>query len=177
MAELINYSPKAISKWENHGLTDINVLAQISEVLDFEIRIKKGKVYIIEEEENVIMKNTTNVKAEILRKYEEDYLNQIISAMPEEEVTEDTNQEAGKVLNSLCDGSNILMEFDNHKDIMIECKLYESEEYYLLDFRFFDNVDDNMLDAYLMIYSREDLSVYDEYVDDVWEFADWKLIK
>ena len=62
-------------------------------------------------------------------------------------------------------------------DYTFESSLYigENTKQYLLDIRMFDNEDGNMLNAYLEIFN-EDLTVHQEYVDDVWVYDDWEVM-
>lgn len=59
---------------------------------------------------------------------------------------------------------------------VIEVSLYKGEEtgQYLLDARLFDK-DDAMVNAYLEIINK-DLSIHDEYIDDVWSYDNWELV-
>lgn len=61
------------------------------------------------------------------------------------------------------------------KEYAFRNTLFKNEEgnLYLLESRLFDK-DENMINAYLeIIYS--DGKVMEEYIDDVWEYATWKL--
>lgn len=58
---------------------------------------------------------------------------------------------------------------------LIEVDLYKGEEtgQYLLEARLFDK-EDMMVNAYLEIINK-DLSIYEEYVDDVWSYDNWEI--
>lgn len=62
-------------------------------------------------------------------------------------------------------------------DYTFESSLYigENTKQYLLDVRVFDNKDDSMVNAYLEIFN-DDLTVHEEYVDDVWTYDDWEVM-
>ena len=68
----------------------------------------------------------------------------------------------------------------NLKDKTVKFKnaLYydEKKKIYLLESRIFNKLDDSMINAYLEILD-ENLNIIGEIIDDVWEYADWEIIK
>lgn len=64
--------------------------------------------------------------------------------------------------------------------INLENNIYEDEnkKLYLLESRLFDDNDENgrMYDAYLRVMDYE-FNIIDEYIDDVWNYADWQRIE
>lgn len=69
------------------------------------------------------------------------------------------------------------LTFDD-KSYSFETALYVNKDktMYLIESRLFDEATDEMMGAYLEVLTA-DLTVVDEVIDDVWEYADWELAK
>lgn len=64
------------------------------------------------------------------------------------------------------------------KVVQFENTLHEDvdKQLYLLESRLFDEEHDQMIGVFLGIFNSEGIP-FDEYVDDVWEFANWQPAK
>lgn len=173
LADLLFISPKTLGHYET-GARDcgrVDVLAALTKVLNFSVVIKNGKVYV---EEDFKM-NKETIKSKIMDINSDTYKgvikNYLLWAVKKIEKVD--NKTIDALFDSLkrSDISKIALD---DKLISIEVKVYECEEYYLMDFRAFEEMKDIMIDAYLEIYNKKDLSKYSECIDDVWSFADWK---
>ena len=86
-----------------------------------------------------------------------------------------------KVVESLIENienNNICFDLkDFGSNNMLEVCLYKGEEtgQYLFEARTFDEGNERMLNAYLEVLN-EDLSIHEEYIDDVWSYDDWKAV-
>ena len=82
--------------------------------------------------------------------------------------------------NTISTGKNTTSIEINLKDktVKFENTLHYDKEkkIYLLESRIFNKLDDSMINAYLEILD-ENLNIIGEIIDDVWEYADWKIIK
>ena len=58
-----------------------------------------------------------------------------------------------------------------------ENNIYKSKDgkYYLYESRLFNNYNDNM-NAFLQVFNSNDISIYKDYIDDVWSFSEWEDI-
>lgn len=173
LADLLFISPKTLGHYET-GTRDcgrVDVLAALTKILNFSVVIKNGKVYV---EEDFKM-NKETIKSKIMDMNSDAYKgaikNYLLWAVKEVEKLETKTIDA---LFSSLKNSDVAKIALGDKLISIEVQVYECEEYYLIDFRAFEEMKDMMIDAYLEIYNKKDLSKYSECVDDVWSFADWE---
>lgn len=178
LADILYISPKTLGHYET-GARDcrkVDVLAALTETLGFSVLIKKGKIYI---EEDFKM-NKKTIKSKLMDMNETIYKGVIKEYCYG--CNHELSNEEKNVINSLYDTikhTDICKIIIGNKLISLESALYESEKFYFLDLRGFDdseNVED-MIDAYMVIYHKDTLLEYDEYVDDVWFFDDWKAVE
>lgn len=83
-----------------------------------------------------------------------------------------------EVLENLKNNTNKNFNLEIEKNINLENTIYYSEDknMYLLESRIFnDKTDGNMINAYLGLINA-DMTIYEEYEDDVWSFTDWKEV-
>lgn len=178
LANRLFVSPKTIGHYETgvRNCEKLETLKMLTKELGFSILIKNGKIYL---EGDFEMINKENIKATLLNKYKESYIyytkwfiyGKNHKCTEEEEIV--VNNMFDALLTS--DVSKIVI---NNKLITIETALYtdEEEKYYFLDFRGFEDISGEMIEAYIEIYHKDTLMQYEEYVDDVWSFADWETV-
>lgn len=193
LAEMLYISPKTLGHYET-GVRDcrkLDVLAALTKTLDFSVIIKGGKVYIEEDtkmndnilNDNVIVNmegdkmDKNKVKSEIMDKYSDIYMRAIRECCfwRNVELSESENRTVEMLFNSVKCSDIFKIVLDN-KLISLESGVYESDKYILLDLRAFDEMQDEMIDAFMVVYNKEDLSICEDEVDDVWDFADWEII-
>lgn len=190
LAELIFMSRSSISNIEVNGCTDINLIAKLSEHLDFKIEIENGnivitnKINVRDKENDCIMNNKKTIKEKILGIYKKDYIEHLKSLIDIDalysKVDKDTIKESSydDVINEL-GAIDETMEIKIEGTLMqinLECSLYESDEYYMIAFIGFDSKKDMHLNSYLTVYSKETLDEVEIMVDDIWEFRDWEEV-
>lgn len=189
LAELIYMSRSSISNIEVNGCTDINIIAKLSEHLDFKVEIENGAIKIINkikermENDNMNTK-TTNIKGILLSKYKEDYISTIKNFVSTNayytNIDKDSIKESSydNVIEALSteDCLEICIASKPMK-INIECTLYESEDYYMIAFIGFDAIKDMHINSVFNIYTKDTLEDADIFVDDVFEFRDWVEVK
>lgn len=175
LADMLYISPKTLGHYET-GARDcrkVDVLAALTKTLGFSVLIKKGKIYI---EEDLKM-NKKTIKAKLMDMNEKCYKSVIKEYCYGNNHT--LSDAEKNVVNSLYDTikhTDMCKIVIENKLISIESALYESDKFYFLDLRGFDdseNVED-MIDAYMVVYHKDTLLEHEEYIDDVWAFDDWK---
>lgn len=185
LALLLHCTPQAVSKYERNGISDINVLAQLTEVLNFEITIRNGCIYYSYAEKEEVEMNKNTIKTNILEKYEKEYREQILNYIDfvvnnKPSITmEHKSKFVEEVFESLkIEETHTISSIKENMLISFETAVYEDDNYYFLDFRAFDEITDNIIDAYMMVYYKSDLSVYEGAgeIDDIWSWSDWKEV-
>lgn len=195
LADMLFISPKTLGHYET-GARDcrkLDVLAALTKTLGFSVLIKKGKVYIEEEtkmENNKTNNNLNNIndmeditmnnkelKTTIMEKHKGDYYRTIAEFCYGRYTS--LSEEEFKVVTDLFNDiktTDVCKIALNNSLLSIESGVYESDKYYLLDLRAFEEMKDEMIDAFMIVFNKDDFSVYDGEVDDVWDFADWTEI-
>lgn len=185
LALLLHCTPQAVSKYERNGISDINVLAQLTEVLNFEITIRNGCIYYSYAEKEEVEMNKNTIKTNILEKYEKEYREQILNYIDfvvnnKPSITmEHKSKFVEEVFESLkIEETHTISSIKENMLISFETAVYEDDNYYFLDFRAFDEITDNIIDAYMMVYHKSNLSVYNgtEEIDYIWSWSDWKEV-
>lgn len=179
LADMLYISPKTLGHYET-GARDcrkVDVLAALTKALGFSVLIKKGKVYI---EEDFKM-NNENVKSKLMEMNKDSYMGAISEycyGWNHDTLTDQQEHIIKSMFDTIkhTDMCKIVVE---NKLISIESGLYESDEFYLLDIRGFDDSENGygLIDAFMNVYYKDTLNEYEECIDDVWEFADWKVFK
>lgn len=196
LAELINMSRSSISNIEVNGCVDINLIAALTEHLDFEVSIKNGFIKIIEklnEEENLTMKESKgnistnkNLKGCLIEKHFNSYLSELKPFVQSYAKRNNINIDANlipnnsysHIINALKDNNVLLAEIpDNNIALSIESTLYDGGDCYLNAFCIFDYNKDYHLGSYFPVYTKDTLELIDLSEDDIWEYRDWVEIK
>lgn len=92
-----------------------------------------------------------------------------------------SNEEMEKAIDTVLksDKGNIISTkvIRGEKVVQFENTLHEdtAKQLYLLESRLFDE-DEQMIGSYLEIFNSEGI-IHDKYVDDVWEYANWKPVE
>lgn len=176
LAEMLYISPKTLGHYET-GARDcrkVDLLAALTEILDFSVLIKKGKIYI--EEDFKMDKNS--IKATIMKGNEHMYKGVIKTLCYgyNSKVTSESKEVIDELFDSII-ASDVCKTAIDNKIISLESAVYESDEFYFLDLRAFNETKDQMIDAFMVVFNKQDLNIYDEEIDDIWTFADWVEIK
>lgn len=176
LADMLYISPKTLGHYET-GARDcrkVDLLAALTEILGFSVLIKKGKVYI---EEDFKM-DRNSIKVTIMRNNEHMYKGVIkeLCYGYNSRVTDETKEVINELFNSIM-ASDVCKTAIDNKIISLESNIYESDEFYFLDLRAFDETKDQMIEAFMAVYTKKDLIIYEEEIDDIWTFADWVEIK
>lgn len=189
LAELIYMSRSSVSNIELNGCVDINLIAKLSEHLDFKIEIENGAIKIFdknniyEKEIPPTMNANKNIKEIILSNNTLNYisftrdiinLNAYYSEIDSDSIKFSSYEDLIKSFYNndraviTCPGTTI--------NIDLECTLYECDEYYAIAYIGFDATKDTHLNSYYTIYDKETLKELDICVDDIWDFRDWKEV-
>lgn len=179
LADMTFFSKAQIGHIENgvRSGEKLDTLISLTKALDFSILIQKGNIYI--EEDFIMKKKNHEVNASIMDKYSEVYKKTIGSYLYG--FNKETNDSQNKIIDNIFDKlkySDAVNTIVGEKMIAIEVAAYVDKEksLYLLDFRGFEDIGDTMIDAYLAVYNTSDLEELDEFIDDVWTYANWVLV-
>lgn len=189
LAELIYMSRSSISNIEVNGCTDINLIAKLSEHLDFKVEIENGVIKIINKikermENDKMNTKITNNKEILLNKYKEEYISSIKDFIPKK--AHYTNIDKDNIIESSYDNVIDALSRETCLEISvketpikinIECTLYESEDYYMIAFIGFDATKDMLINSIFNIYTKDTLEDANIIVEDVFEFRDWVEVK
>lgn len=192
LAELINMSRSSISNIEVNGCADINLIATLTEHLDFEVSIKNGFIKIIENLDekgtNVMKKSNntlltnTNLKGTLIDNDFESYISELRSfvryyiSLNNINLNINTIPDSSyiNIINALKDNTILLAEIsDTNIALSIECTLYDGGDCYLNALNVFDDNKNYHLGSYFPVYNKDSLELRDLSEDDIWEYRDW----
>ena len=182
-------SRSSISNIEVNGCTDINLIAKLSEHLDFKVEIENGVIKITNKikermENDKMNTKITNNKEILLNKYKKEYISSIKDFIPKKAYY--TNVDKDNIIESSYDNVIDALSRETCLEISvketpikinIECTLYESEDYYMIAFIGFDATKDMLINSIFNIYTKDTLEDANIIVEDVFEFRDWVEVK